>query len=194
MPKAVSLFAALVGAVALLAVTASPAAAQAATPCWKKVIYDYTDADGVITGHYSRKCLRQAMKHAGEDLKDYTGILDAISALLYDNGSKSGGNGTSSGSTPGSGTTGSAMNPAATAQEQQEQAKEQERKAKLAVPNAGTKGSIPDTSRTIPLPLILLGALGLAALGAATSPPLIRRFRGRFPRFRPAPGSVRPPS
>lgn len=178
---------------ALAFVAASPSVASAGTPCWKKVIYDYTDADGVITGHYSNRCLRQARKHAGEDLKDYTGIIDAIGALLYGNDSNpSNGNG---GGTPATGgTTGSAMNPAATAQERQQQAREQERKAKAAVPDAGTKGSVPDSSRSFPLPLILLGALGASAALAAALPPLLRRFRGRFPRLRPAPGSVRPPS
>src|SRR2546423_15107883 len=107
MLKTLALLAALAAALAVFA--AAPSVAEAGTPCWKKVISGYTDADGKIDGHYSRRCLRLAMKNVDEDLRDYTGILDAISALLYGNGKPSGGNGTSSG------TTGSAMNPAATA-------------------------------------------------------------------------------
>jgi hypothetical protein len=66
--------------------------------------------------------------------------------------------------------------------------------AKRVVPDAGTAASAPGRSHPIPLPLILLACvLGVAAL-AAGSPPLVRRFRGRFPRLRPAAGSVRPPA
>jgi hypothetical protein len=189
MPKRLALLAALAAALSLVA--AGPAVAGARTACWQKVIHDYTDADGQIDGHYSRPCLRAALKNAPEDLKDYTGILDAISALLYGNGSGSQNGGNGSG-TP-SGSSGE-MNPGATAAERAAVAREQARKAKEAVPHAGTRESIPDSSRTIPLPLILLGAIGLAAALAAASPPLVKRFRGRFPRLRPAPGSVRPPS
>lgn len=190
MPKRLALLAALVAALATVA--AGPAVAGARTACWQKVIHDYTDADGQITGHYSRPCLRAALKNAPEDLKDYTGILDAISALLYGNGSgsQSGGNGSG---TQQSGSSGE-MNPRATAAERAALAKEQARKAKEAVPHAGTKESIPESSRSIPLPLILLAGIGLAAVLAAASPPLVKRFRGRLPRLRPAPGSVRPPS
>jgi hypothetical protein len=181
MPKLLALLALLAAALSIAA--ASPSVARAGTPCWKKVIADYTDADGKITGDYSRPCLRAAMKNAPEDLKDYTGILDAISALLYGNGgSQSGGNGASSGSAGNS-----TMHPAETAAEKAQAAKEQAQKAKKAVPDAGTSDSVPDTSRSIPLPLILFGAIGLAAALAAASPPLIRRLRGRFPRLRPAP-------
>jgi hypothetical protein len=189
MQKPTVLFAALIAALAVLAAT--PSVAAAGTPCWKKVDQDYS-ADGQITGHYSRTCLRQALKNTPEDLRDYSPILDEISALLDGSGGNQGGNG--DGSNPSGTGANATMHPAETAAEKAQAAKERTRKANQAVPAAGTKESIPDTSRSIPLPLLLLAAIGLAAALAAASPPLIRRFRGRFPRFGPAAGSVRPPS
>jgi hypothetical protein len=186
MQKPLALLAALAAALAVVA--AAPSVAHAGMPCWKRVILDYTDPDGKITGHYSRPCLRKAMKNAPEDLRDYTSIIDDISALLYDSGATQGGNGTTGGTSNGT------MNPAATASERAAAEKERARKANAAVAKAGTRGSVPDASHSIPLPLILLAAIGLAAALAAASPPLFKRFRGRFPRLRPAHGSVRPPS
>jgi hypothetical protein len=167
------LLAALAAAVSLLA--ASPSVAHAGTPCWKRVISDWTK-DGQINGNYSRHCLRQAYNKAPEDLRDYSSILDDINAALIGPG------GTQNGPN-GSGPTGTSGKPSA---------KEAQRRAEEAVPHAGTRQSIPDSSRTLPLPLLILGAVTLAALLAAASPPLIQRLRSRFPRARPAPQADRP--
>jgi hypothetical protein len=69
--------------------------------------------------------------------------------------------------------------------------KEARKRAERAVPHAGTSQSIPDSSRTLPLPLLILGTVALAALLAAASPPLIQRLRTRFPRTRQAPQADR---
>jgi len=71
----------LIAALAVLVslVAASPSVAHAATPCWKRVINDWT-ADGQINGHYSPHCLRQAIKNTPEDLRDYSSIDDDINA------------------------------------------------------------------------------------------------------------------
>jgi hypothetical protein len=39
----------------------------------------------------------------------------------------------------------------------------------------------------LPLPLLILASVALAAILAAASPPLIQRLRTRFPRTRAAP-------
>jgi hypothetical protein len=177
------LLAILAAATFLLA--AGPADAHAATPCWKRVIQDWT-ADGTINGRYSPHCLRQAIKNTPEDLRDYSPIDDDINAALLDtlatkNATNNGGNG------PG----GAQPNSAAAKKQQERAAKEAKRRANKAVPNAGTAGSIPSSSSSVPLPLIIMGAIALAALLAALSPPLIHRVRGRFPRGRPAPQAER---
>jgi hypothetical protein len=176
------LIAALAVSVSLLA--ASPSVANAATPCWKQVISDWT-ADGQINGHYSPHCLRQAIKNAPEDLRDYSSIIDDINAALIGtvtvkNGTNGGG-GSSGGPGPGGSTPGQlSLSP-----------KEVKKRAELAVPHAGTSQSIPSDSRTIPLPLLIMAGIVAAALLAAASPPLIQRLRARFPRTRAGPQTDR---
>jgi len=165
------LLAALAAAVSLLA--ASPSAAHAATPCWSRVISDWTK-DGQINGQYTPHCLRQAIKHTPEDLRDYSSIIDDINAALL------GGVGTGTKNGPNGGSGNSTNKPMLSPAEAQ-------RRAERAVPHAGTSDSIPNSSRTIPLPLLILAAIALAALLAVASPPLIQRVRTRFPRARPAP-------
>lgn len=187
------LLAALVAALGVAAATPSVARAE---PCWHRVIMDWTK-DGVISKHYSPRCLREAIKKTPEDLRDYSSIVDDINAALLDalggptNGTNNGGGGGSTGGTAGSpsgqGGGGGVDAPGNASPRIGE-------KAKRAVPAAGTPASIPGRDRSIPLPLILLGCVvGLAAL-AAGSPPLVKHLRTRFPRLKPAAGSVRPPA
>jgi len=178
------LIAALAVSISLLA--ASPSVAHAATPCWQRVISDWT-ADGKIDGHYSPHCLRQAIKHTPEDLRDYSSIDDDINAALIGtltvkngtNGSGGGGPGPNS-TGAGSSTDGSAVSP-----------NEAKKQAEQAVPHAGTPQSIPSDSSTVPLPLLIMAGIVAAALLAAASPPLIQRLRARFPRTRTAPQANR---
>ena len=172
---------AALAAVVVTLLAASPTAAHAATPCWSRVITDWTK-DGQINGQYSPHCLRQAIKHTPEDLRDYSSIIDDINAALLGGvgtGTKDGPNGGSGGGS-GNGTTQRTVSAA-----------EAQRRAERAVPHAGTSDSIPNSSRTIPLPLLILAAITLAALLAAASPPVIQRLRTRFPRGRPAPQADR---
>ena len=164
-------------AVATCVVATSPSVAHAGTPCWKRVIEDWTK-DGQINGTYSPHCLRQAIQHTPEDLRDYSSIIDDINAALLGPPGPGAGNGSGSPSGNTGGTSG---------QSAEQKAKEAQRRAEQAVPHAGTSASIPDSSRTLPLPLLILAAVALAALLAAASPPLIQRVRARFPRGRPAP-------
>jgi hypothetical protein len=174
------LIAALAVSVSLIA--AGPSAAHAATPCWSRVISDWTK-DGVINGHYSAHCLRQAIKHTPEDLRDYSSIVDDINAALLDTLAVK--NGTN-GSGPGPGGSGPGGK-----QPGKLSAAEAKKRAEKAVPHAGTVESIPDSSRTIPLPLLIMAGIALAALLAAASPLLIQRLRARFPRTRAAPQTDR---
>jgi hypothetical protein len=168
--------AALVAVVCLLAT--GPSVAHAATPCWKRVIKDWT-VDGRIDGTYSPHCLRQAINHVPEDLRDYSSIVDDINAALLGPSGPGSGNGSgfsgNGGGTPGGTNPGGAGKPSP---------KQAQRQAEKVVPHAGTAESIPDSSRTLPLPLLILAAVALAAMLAAASPPLIKRVRTRFPRSR----------
>jgi hypothetical protein len=175
------LIAALAASVSLLA--ASPSVADASTPCWKQVISDWS-AHGQINGHYSPHCLRQAIKNAPEDLRDYSPLIDDINAALL--GALTLKNGTNAGGGPGtngggSGTNGGGSNPGKLSPQ------EAQKQAEQAVPHAATPESIPSDSRTIPLPLLIMAGIVAAALLAAASPPLIQRLRARFPRTRTSP-------
>jgi hypothetical protein len=173
------LLAALAAAVvSVLAVATSPSVAYASEPCWQRVIDDWTK-DGKIDGHYSPRCLRQAIKNTPEDLRDYSSIDDDIQAALLGHFGASSKNGPNNGGSGTGGTGGTGGKPLTPAQAQHE--------AELAVPQAGTAQSIPDTSHPLPLPLLILASVALAAVLAAASPPLIHRLRARFPRTRPAP-------
>jgi hypothetical protein len=172
---------AALAAVVLSMPAVSPSVAHAAKPCWERVIDDWTK-DGQLDGQYSPKCLRQAIKNTPEDLRDYSSIDDDIQAALLGHFGAAVNNGPNdrngSGGTGGSG--GGKLTPA-----------EAKRRAELAVPHAGSAQSIPDTSRSLPLPLLILAAVTLAAVLAAASPPVIQRLRTRFPRTRAAPQTDR---
>src|SRR5262245_55176160 len=73
---AASVAAAVLGAFAL-AVAAPPASAQ--TACWKQIQDDWVD-DGIIQGVYPLHCYNEAIKHVPNDLQQYTGIIDDITA------------------------------------------------------------------------------------------------------------------
>jgi hypothetical protein len=181
----------LVALAATLAVAASAPSIARAEPCWKRVITDWSK-NGAIDGKYSPHCLRQAMRNTPEDLRDYTSIIDDIQAALVD-ATGGGGNGPQFGTNQSGGTDGTgggsndAMGPTGPG------AKSTGKGAK-AVPNAGTPASAPGHSRSLPLPLLVLGCVLLASALAAASPPLIKRLNGRLSRLRPAAGSVRPPA
>jgi hypothetical protein len=176
MPR-LSLAALAVAVVSFSLAAASPSVARAGEPCYQRVWDDWTK-DGKIDGRYSPKCLRQAYNKAPEDLRDYSSILDDIQAALLGHYGASGSgpnSGSGNGNSTGSMGHGSKLTPA-----------EANRRAELAVPHAGTAQSIPDTSRSLPLPLLILAGVVLAVVLAALSPPLIQRLRTRFPRTPPA--------
>jgi len=56
---------------------APPASAQ--TPCWKQIIDDWVN-DGIIQNAYPLHCYGEAIKHVPNDLAQYTGIIDDITA------------------------------------------------------------------------------------------------------------------
>lgn len=184
--------AAAVAAVSIVA--AGPSAAHAGTPCWKRVLSDWT-LDGKIDGHYSARCLRTALRHVPEDLGDYSSVKDDINAALLDTIEPKSGRGSGHDSGTGNGTyksmglgsQGSGGGPGGSGGPGAGNGGN----GSAVVPHAGTQQSVPSRSRSVPLPLLILGAIGLAAALAAASPPVIRRLRTRFPRARPAPQAPR---
>jgi hypothetical protein len=155
---------------------AGPPIGNAATPCWQRVIDDWLHHNGGITGHYSPLCLRQAMGHVPEDLRAYSPILDDINAALISAVAPRNRSGRET-PVPSSGTSNpTTRNSKAVAAAT---AADRAREAAKIVPHAGTLGSVPGGSRSIPLPLILLAAVLLAAGLAASGPPLFHRLRNQ---------------
>jgi hypothetical protein len=177
----------LVPVIAALALTAAaPSVAVAGTPCWQRVINDWSQHNG-IKGHYSPACLRQAIKNAPTDLADYSGLIDDIYAALIGSTHKQHKNATNNPSSSNRGGSGGAGGGGSSSGGGGNDNSNGTGKGAKLVPHAGTPASAPAHSRSLPLPLIVLAAVLAAAALAAGSPPLIKRVRGRFPRPRAAP-------
>ena len=52
---------------------------MAKTPCWQRVINDWV-ADERIDARYPQSCCRDAIAHVPEDLRDYSSIVEDITA------------------------------------------------------------------------------------------------------------------
>jgi hypothetical protein len=170
---------ALVAGLAAAAAIPSSAAANG-KPCWEQVIDDWLD-NGTIDGHYKAACYQQALKHVPEDLRDYSNITDAISAALSASLRGGTGTGTGSGSNSGSGSAngGGSGNGNANGS---------------AGPTRGLQGAPPQSiydkgigslgttkASSIPIPLLVLAALGTMLLVSAGGLAARKRLRARRP-------------
>jgi len=164
-----ALFALVAGLAAAAALPSS--AAAAGKPCWERVIDDWLD-NGTIDGHYKATCYQQALKHVPEDLRDYSNITDAISAAL--SGSLHGGSGT--GSSGGSGTSGSGSGNGSSNGDKP--------RTPLAVPDQsiydrGIHSLGTTKASSIPIPLLVLAALGTLLLVSAAGLAANKRLKAR---------------
>jgi hypothetical protein len=158
-------------------VLALPGQAAAAKPCWERVIDDWLN-DGRIDGTYSVKCYQQAQKNVQEDLRDYSNVTDVIQAAMQDalrNPTKTG-TGIGPGTTPGS--SGKGNKPRTT------QAAPPRSYYRRAIDNLGTT-----SADSLPIPLLVLGALGALLLLTAGGLAANKRIRARKP---PAPPTAEP--
>ena len=170
----------LLGAAALVpAAQAAPAALQQATSnCWLQVINDWLD-NNQVDNIYAIPCYTQAIQKLGSysDIAGYSSAIDDIRraelAAIRQDRSDGGPGGGGNGSGPGVGPTGSGPND-------------------TGGPTAGGGHSTflgipgPSDATSIPLPLIVLGALAILLALAAVVTWVARRFQARRP-GRPAP-------
>ncbi len=75
-----ALAAAILAATGAALALAAPAA-NAAKPCWERVLDDWVD-NGRIDGVYSASCLEAARKHVPEDIRAYSDFEDRIDDAL----------------------------------------------------------------------------------------------------------------
>jgi len=172
-PAAITL-ALLVLVAGLAAAAAMPSSAAASgKPCWERVIDDWLD-NGTIDGHYKAACYQEALKQVPEDLRDYSNITDAISAALSTslrgdsgngNGSSSGGGGSSSGS--GNSDAGKSRVPQAVPAQ--------------SIYDKGIHSLGTTKASSIPIPLLVLAALGALLLLSAGGLAASKRIKARRP-------------
>jgi len=141
-----------------------PGNAVAATPCWKKVLNDWSNNRTI--GHYPLHCYRDAIKNLPEDLRDYSNAADDINAALQaqiahrdvrslqisppagGNSNGEGGNGSPTG-----------HHPSASAY-------------RRAIDNLGTSNA-----DAVPIPLLVLASLGAALIALAAGLTVTKRLR-----------------
>lgn len=190
---------ALTSALALLALaapaSAAPAASKATTNCWLQVINDWLD-NNEVDKTYAIPCYTQAIRHLNSypDVQNYSSAADDIHRAMLvamrsgGNGGSSSGGGSNGGSSgggtggsagPSSGGSGGGSGSPSTG----------------STDNGGFFRSIanrvgPSDAQSIPLPLLVLGALAFLLLLAAGGTWLARRLQAR--RAAPAAAAKRP--
>jgi hypothetical protein len=171
-PAAITL--ALLVLVAGLAAAAALPSKAAATgkPCWEQVIDDWLD-NGTIDGQYKAACYQQALKHVPEDLRDYSNITDAISAAL--SATLRGDNGNGDGSSSGGGSTSGSDNSHA-GKNRAVQGVPAPSYYRRAIDNLGTT-----KANSLPIPLLVLAALGTLLLISAGGLAASKRLKARRP-------------
>jgi hypothetical protein len=180
---AVLLVVALAVSFALVAGAAPAAASSSTQPCWQRVLHDWF-LDGRIDGTYPPKCLSEAMGHLPPDAKTYSNFQDEAKRALqqdirwqrehphrkahYTFGLPlrgGGGNGTGHGPGWGPGS----LHP------------------DVAVKDAASASPIndlftktqPSDPSSIPVPLLVLGGIGILLLLAAAASLVARRVQAR---------------
>jgi len=169
-----------VAALSIVAAVARPVPAAAATPCWKALLNDWYD--GRIDNTYPLHCYSDALKHLPADVQTYSSAHDDIlralqnaKAELRKNGTKITPNtpvppaGKPRTRTTGNGTT---STPTTTSQAPGRKP-----------PGGGLPSAVDKVNHSgpssLPLPLIVLGALALLLIAAGAVGLLAKRRQGR---------------
>jgi len=149
-------------ALALLAAVAQPPPAAAATPCWKTLLNDWYD--GRIDGTYQVHCYRDAIKHLPADVSTYSSARDDIlralqsaRAKLIKAGKKVGPN--------------TLIRPLKSVPG---------RKTGKGLAGAA-KQLNPSSASSVPVPLLVLGSLGILLVLAGGAGLVVKRVQARKP-------------
>jgi hypothetical protein len=153
--------------------------ADAATPCWKRLINDWYD--GRIDRTYPASCYRQAIKNLPEDVDAYsTAREDLERALLSAARRKGSALDADDPIPPGPG------NEAGPKAEDQSSSENGDEEAAPPLPGSdgGDDGGLLETFRPssadeIPVPLLVLGGLAVLLLGAAAASFVARKIQAR---------------
>jgi len=185
------LLAMLVAAFAALAAAgAGSAAAKGTPPCWKTLINDWYD--GRIDGTYPIHCYRDALKHLPTDVETYSSARDDIKQALQKRitqGRKGGGT-TTGGSASGGGGGSPSSGPGGSSSSGGGGGAPGNKAGGGPIGSAfeNTKGKNADS---VPIPLIVLGAVALLLMALGAAGFLARRTRTR--RLQLASAAAKPP-
>jgi hypothetical protein len=166
-------------AAGLLVVLFLPGQAAAATPCWKKVLNDWSN--GRAIGTYPLHCYRDAIRHLPEDLRDYSSAADDINAAMQSQiakrgtrspqsvNSSNGNNDHSDGSAGGNGSSGGGgSGPTAS----RANAGPDRSAYRRTIDSLGTSNA-----DSLPIPLLVLASVGALLLAAAAALGTTKRVR-----------------
>ena len=170
--------------------TAGPAAAKKAPPCWKTLINDWYD--GRIDGTYPIHCYREALKHLPTDVETYSSARDDIKQALQERITQSHKPGAGSGGAAGTGggtggTNGSGGTPSGPGSNSGSGGTNSGGGGTSPGGDKNTSGPIgdafnstkPGSADSVPIPLIVLGAVALLLMAAGGAGFLARRMRTR---------------
>jgi hypothetical protein len=152
--------------------------ADAATPCWKRLINDWYD--GRIDRSYPASCYRQAIKNLPEDVDAYSTAREDLERALLSAARRKG----------------SALDPddpippgpgneaGPKAEDQSSENGDEEAAPPLPGSDGGDDGGLLETFRPssadeIPVPLLVLGGLAVLLLGAAAASFVARKIQAR---------------
>ena len=172
-----------IAALSIVAAVARPVPAAAATPCWKALLNDWYD--GRIDNTYPLHCYSDALKHLPADVQTYSSAHDDIlralqnaKAELRKNGTKITPNtpvppaGKPPTKTTGNGKNGSTTSSTTTTQPPGRKP-----------PGGGLPSAVDKVNHSspssVPLPLIVLGALALLLIAAGGVGLIAKRRQGR---------------
>ena len=172
----------LVLLVALFVLVGAGAARAAATakPCWERVTDDYLD-NGTIDGNYAPACYQAALKHLPEDLRDYTGIGDAIAAALQRSlrGQDEGGGRDKSDGSNGANGSGSSGESGTHSVTQAGKQRTVQVAPKRSYYRRAIDGLGPTSAESFPIPLLVLAGLATVLLLTACGLAIRVRLRAR---------------
>ena len=174
--RAFAIFAAALVAATAMLLTLGTGPAQAAKPCWERVIDDWID-NGRIDGVYSARCIEEARKNLPEDVRAYSDIEEKLDAELQEAGrSPQGGSGGGGGSGSGSG---GSENPSNPPTEPVVGEPEPDTGPKDEGPIQSVLGSGNTDASSVPLPLIILAVLALLLMTAGGAGLIARKIQAR---------------
>lgn len=169
--------AALVACALVGALSAPQPAAAKTVPCWTKLLNDWYD--GRIDRTYPVKCYRDALKHLPDDVAVYSSARTDIQRALANavrnrNGTQPIENvpvppSTAPTTTSGDGSS-NGQNDATGGRDNGDDG-----------PVGSALGSASDSADSIPVPLIILGALALLLIAAGVAGVLVKRYQARHP-------------